>query len=192
MSNLTTNDLYELPEGLPVPEDDGACDHLPGTRLPSLSLPATSGNLVDLSALTGTSVAYCYPMTGRPDLGLPAGWDSVPGARGCTPQSCAFRDYHAEITALGARVFGISAQSTEYQREARKRLGLPFELLSDDELRFAGALGLPTFEVEGMALIKRLTLIVEGGGIQKVFYPVFPPQENAREVARWLRMRKDA
>ncbi len=180
------SNIYELPEDLPVPRDDGACDHLPGMRLPPVSLASTDGTAVDLSALPGKTVAYCYPMTGRPDRELPARWDDIPGARGCTPQSCAFRDHHEKLQALGIRVFGLSAQSTEYQREAKDRLRLPFELLSDEKLAFAEALGLPTFEVEGMTLIKRLTLVVDGGRIMKVFYPVFPPQENAAEVAGWL------
>jgi peroxiredoxin len=142
---------------------------------------------VDLAALSGRTVVYCYPLTGRPDRELPRGWDGIPGARGCTPQSCAFRDHHEELTALGARVFGLSTQDTEYQREAAERLRLPYELLSDKELRFAGALGLPTFEVAGAILLKRLTMIIDEGRIAKVFYPVFPPDENAEEVIRWLR-----
>jgi peroxiredoxin len=178
--------LYEVPEGIPEPADDGACDHLPGMRLPSVPLVSTAGDMVDPSALTGTTVVYCYPMTGRPDQDLPPGWDDIPGARGCTPQSCAFRDHHAELQALGARVFGLSTQDTEYQREAVERLHLPFPLLSDRELEFAGALDLPTFEAEGMTLIKRLTLIIEDGEIREVFYPVFPPGRNAEEVLEWL------
>jgi peroxiredoxin len=177
---------YAVPEGIPEPSDDGACDHLPGLRLPSVSLTSTAGDRVDLSTLTDTTVVYCYPMTGRPDRDLPQGWDEIPGARGCTPQSCAFRDHHAELETLGARVFGLSTQSTAYQREAAKRLHLPFPLLSDEELEFAGALDLPTFEAEGMTLIKRLTLVIEEGEIRHVFYPVFPPGKNAEEVISWL------
>src|SRR5919199_3247276 len=177
---------YELPEGLPRPTDDGACNHLSGMHLPSIPLVSTMRNLVDLSSLPGKTVVYCYPRTGRPDEELPRGWDEIPGARGCTPQSCAFRDQHAELRSLGARVFGLSTQSTEYQREAAERLRLPFALLSDEKLAFARALGLPTFEVEGMTLIKRLTLVIDEGRIEKVFYPVFPPNENAKEVAEWL------
>lgn len=184
---MSMENLHELPESLPAPTDDGACDHLPGMRLPPVALPSTAGERVDLSGLPGRTVVYCYPRTGRPDEDLPQGWDEIPGARGCTPQSCAFRDHHAELQALGARVFGLSTQSTEYQREAAGRLHLPFELLSDEELAFAGALELPTFEVEGMTLIKRLTLIVDDGWIEKVFYPVFPPDENAEEIVGWLR-----
>ena len=184
---MSMENLYELPESLPAPTDDGACDHVPGMRLPPVALPSTAGERVDLSGLSGRTVVYCYPRTGRPDEDLPQGWDEIPGARGCTPQSCAFRDHHAELQALGARVFGLSTQSTEYQREAASRLHLPFGLLSDEGLTFAGALGLPTFEVEGMTLIKRLTLIVDDGWIEKVFYPVFPPDENAEEIVGWLR-----
>jgi peroxiredoxin len=186
---VTRANPYELPEGLPVPIDDGATDHLPEMRLPSVPLASTAGESVDLSTLPGKTVVYCYPMTGRPGTDLPEGWDEIPGARGCTPQSCAFRDYHAEIRALGARVFGLSTQGTEYQREAAERLRLPFELLSDAELTFAKALGLPTFEVEGMVLLKRLTMILDDGRIAKVFYPVFPPDRNVEEVMEWLRRR---
>ena len=177
---------YELPNDLPVPEDDGAADHLPGMRLPSVPLASTSGEIVDLSALPGRTVVYCYPMTGRPDRSLPAGWDEIPGARGCTPQTCSFRDHHAELRSLGASVFGSSTQDTEYQREAATRLHLPFALLSDSDLAFAGALGLPTFEVDGMVLLKRLTLVIDEGWIEKVFYPVFPPDRSAEEVVEWL------
>jgi peroxiredoxin len=178
--------IHEVPQGLPVPTDDGACDHLPGMRLPSVSLMSTAADQVDLSALTGTTIVYCYPLTGRPDQNLPPGWDDIPGARGCTPQSCAFRDHHAELRELGARVFGLSTQDTAYQREASGRLHLPFLLLSDEKREFARALELPTFEAEGMTLIKRLTLVIEEGEILKVFYPVFPPGKNAQEVADWL------
>lgn len=178
--------VQDLPAGLPVPEDDGAADHLFGMRLPSVPLPSTGGERVDLSALPGTAVVYCYPMTGRPDRELPAGWDEIPGARGCTPQSCSFRDHHAGLRRLGARVFGLSTQSTAYQREAAERLHLPFPLLSDADLAFAGALRLPTFEVEGGVLTKRLTMILEDGTVEKVFYPVFPPGEDAERVLEWL------
>jgi peroxiredoxin len=177
---------YELPNDLPVPEDDGAADHLHGMRLPLISLASTSGAVVDLTALPGRTVVYCYPMTGKPDRSLPAGWDEIPGARGCTPQSCSFRDHHAELRALGASVFGLSTQDTDYQSEAATRLHLPFALLSDSDLAFAGALDLPTFEVEGMVLLKRLTLIIDEGWIEKVFYPVFPPDRSAEEVVEWL------
>jgi peroxiredoxin len=178
--------VYEVPQGLPVPTDDGACDHLPGMRMPSVSLISTAEDPVDLSRLSGTTVVYCYPLTGRPDQELPPGWDDIPGARGCTPQSCAFRDHHAELRELGARIFGLSTQDTAYQREAAERLYLPFLLLSDEMLKLARALGLPTFESRGMTLIKRLTLVIEEGEIKHVFYPVFPPGRNAEEVVGWL------
>jgi len=181
--------FYDLPEDLPVPTDDGAADHLEGMPVPSISLTSTDDESVDLSSLSGRTVVYCYPMTGRPDRSLPAGWDEIPGARGCTPQSCSFRDHHAELKALGARVFGLSTQDTAYQREAAARLHLPFPLLSDEELAFAQALGLPAFEAEGMVLLKRLTLIVDDGRITKVFYPVFPPDKSAEEVVGWLERR---
>jgi peroxiredoxin len=183
---MSGTDIYEVPGGLPEPEDDGACDHLPGMRLPPVSLAATSGEHIDLSALAGTTIVYCYPLTGRPDRDLPQGWDEIPGARGCTPQSCAFRDHHAELQDLGARVFGLSTQDSDYQREAAERLNLPYGLLSDEELEFAKALGLPTFEAEGMTLLKRVALVLDGGEIRKVFYPVFPPGRNAEEVIGWL------
>jgi peroxiredoxin len=179
--------LQELPKDLPEPTDDGAADHLPGTRILPVSLMSTAGETVDLSALPGRTVVYCYPLMGRPDGEMPQGWDEIPGARGCTPQSCAFRDQHEELRALGARVFGLSAQSTGYQREAVERLHLPYELLSDEDLVFAEALSLPTFEAEGMVLLKRLTMVIDDGRIGKVFYPVFPPDKSAEEVIGWLR-----
>jgi peroxiredoxin len=181
-----TENPYELPEDLPVPTDDGAADHLPGIQIPSVPLSSTAGETVDLSALPGRTVVYCYPMTGRPGSDLPSGWDEIPGARGCTPQSCSFRDHHAELRALGARVFGLSTQDTEYQREATQRLHLPFALLSDEDLALADNLRLPTFEVEDMILLKRLTLIIRDGRIEKVFYPVFPPDRSAQDVVGWL------
>jgi len=181
-----SDSVYELPKDLPVPIDDGACDHLPGLRLPSVPLLSTAGRLVDLSSLPGRTVVYCYPRTGRPDQEPPQGWNEIPGARGCTPQSCASRDHHRELQALGARLFGLSTQETDYQREAAERLHLPFELLSDARLAFARALRLPTFEVESVTLIKRLTLIIRDGYIEKVFYPVFPPDAHPEEVIGWL------
>ena len=181
-----TDDLERLPQNIPVPDDDGAADGLPRTTLPSVTLDSTTGETVDLSTLPGTVVVYCYPMTGRPDRGMPADWDSTPGARGCTPQSCAFRDHHAELRDLGARVFGLSVQDTAYQREAVERLHLPYGLLSDEARDFATALGLPTFEVEGLTLLKRLTFVAVDSRIEKVFYPVFPPDRNAEEVIEWL------
>ncbi|MDQ3795098.1 MAG: peroxiredoxin [Actinomycetota bacterium] len=185
-----TENAYELPEGIPIPTDDGAADHLPGMRIPSVPLISISGDTVDLSALSGKTVVYCYPMTGRPDRDPPQGWDEIPGARGCTPQSCSFRDHHAELRDLDARVFGLSTQDTEYQKEAAGRLHLPFQLLSDEKLAFAEALSLPAFEAEGMIVLKRLTLVIEDGRILRVFYPVFPPSKNAEEVLAWLRQQR--
>jgi len=180
------DELQALPPDLPVPVDDGACDHLPGLRLSSAPLAATDGEVVDLARLPGRTVVYCYPRTGQPDRDVPAGWNDIPGARGCTPQSCAYRDHHAELRGLGARVFGLSTQDTGYQREAVDRLHLPFPLLSDADLDFARALRLPTFAFDGMTLIKRLTLIVADGRVEHVFYPVFPPDADAGRVVAWL------
>jgi peroxiredoxin len=179
-------DLHTLPANLPVPVDDGACDHLLGSTLPSVSLTSTTGKAVNLSACAGTLVIYFYPMLGRPDSPPLIGWNDIPGARGCTPQSCAFRDSHAELKQRGVEVFGVSAQRLEDQQEAHARLHLPFALLNDGQLALAQALKLPTFEYAGTRLIKRLTLITTGGLIRKVFYPVFPPNDNAREVIAWL------
>jgi len=179
--------LSQLPKDLLVPVDDGAAAHLEGQSLPDLALPSTDGATVNLASLGGRWVIYIYPMTGRPGIPLPDGWDGIPGARGCTPQSCSFRDHYAELKSLNTGVFGLSAQTTEYQREARERLHLSFHLLSDSSLRLKQTLRLPTFTVAGMELFKRLTLIAESGRIEKVFYPVFPPDRNAGEVLAWLR-----
>lgn len=177
-----------LPDDLPVPADDGACDHLPGTTLPSVALTATAGEPVDLSALEGRSVVYAYPWTGRPGQPLLAEeWDSIPGARGCTPETCGFRDHHADLAAAGARVFGLSTQDTAYQQELAERLALPYPVLSDAGLELTHALRLPTFGVAGHTLIKRLTLVIDAGTVAHVFYPVFPPDRHAGEVLRWLR-----
>ena len=177
----------ELPKDLPIPQDDGACDHLAVMSLPALALASTRGRRVDLSTLAGTTVVYIYPRTGRPDQEVPTGWNAIPGARGCTPQSCTFRDHYQELQALGvAELFGLSTQGTAYQQEAAELLHLPFELLSDEKLEFSQALRLPMFEVDGMRLIKRITLIARDGRIVKVFYPVFPPDRNADAVIEWL------
>jgi len=183
---MSTN-AFELPKDLPRPVDDGAASHLPGMSLPKLVLPATDGTNVDLAAIPGRVAIYIYPMTGRPGVPLPDGWDGIPGAKGCTPQSCSFRDHYAELKSLNTSVFGLSAQTTEYQKEARDRLQLPYELLSDSALQLKRALHLPTFTAAGMELFRRLTLVVENGRINKVFYPVFPPDKNAEEVLAWLR-----
>ena len=182
-----SDNLYELPNDLPAPHDDGACGHLAGMRLPPVSLPSTHGQPVDLSALPGGTIVYCYPRTGRPDEDPLPGWDAIPGARGCTPQSCAFRDHYSEIIALGIdRVFGLSSQDSAYQLEAAQRLHLPFALLSDEKLELARALALPTFEIQGLTLIKRLTMVLRAGTIEHVFYPVFPPDTHAPGVIHWL------
>jgi peroxiredoxin len=178
--------LTSLPDDLPRPQDDGAAAHLAAMALPSLDLASTAGSTVDLSKLAGRTVVYIYPMTGRPDVALPDGWDMIPGARGCTPEACAFRDHHAELKSLGADVFGLSSQSTDYQLEMVARLHLPFEVLSDKAFSFARALDLPTFEAGGKTLLKRLTLVLNTGRIEHVFYPVFPPDSHAEDVRDWL------
>lgn len=184
-------DLHTLPDNLPVPVDDGACGHLIGSSLPSVTLPSTSGRSVDLSAYAGTLVVYFYPMLGRPDSPPLVGWNEIPGARGCTPQTCSFRDHHEELRQIGVEVFGVSAQPLNDQQEAHARLRLPFELLNDSQLALAGALQLPTFEYAGAPLIKRLTIIVMDGVIRKVFYPVFPPDRNAQDAIAWFKARQN-
>ncbi|GGF74311.1 peroxiredoxin [Azorhizobium oxalatiphilum] len=171
-----------------TPEDDGAADHLPGLELPIIPLMGTHGHPVDLSDLSGRVVVYAYPKTGRPDMPTPDGWDSIPGARGCTPQSCSFRDSMDDLRSVGIEhVFGLSVQDTGYQQEAATRLVLPFPLLSDHRLEFARAVRLPTFAFEGALLLKRLTMVIEDGAIAHVFYPVHPPQESAQQVVAFLR-----
>lgn len=187
MAEPIARDFLTLPGGLPIPEDDGAARHLAGRRLPDLALPATDGAKVNLAELAGRTVIYVYPRTGRPGEPLPEGWDAIPGARGCTPQSCGFRDHFEALKALGvARVYGLSTQDTAYQREAAERLHLPFAILSDADLRLTRALDLPTFTVAGMTLLKRMAWVVDAAVITKVFYPVFPPDRNAAEVVAWL------
>ena len=172
---------------IPAPEDDGAARHLTGARIAAVPLPATDGTRIDLSALPGRVVVYAYPRTADPETGSPDGWDGIPGARGCTPQSCAFRDHFAELRALGvSRLFGLSTQPTAYQQEAAARLHLPFPLLSDAGLALAHAMGLPTFQAGGMTLLRRLTLVLDDGVVSRVFYPVFPPDQNAADVVAWL------
>src|SRR6266851_7789565 len=181
---VSTHNPNILPADLPVPEDDGAARHLAGMPLPSIALAATGGTQVDLARLAGRTVVYIYPRTGRPGVALPDGWDAIPGARGCTPQSCSFRDHFAELKALGvAHLYGLSTQDTGYQREAVERLHLPFAILSDAGLQFTRALRLPTFAVDGMTLQKRMVLVIDDGIIGKVFYPVFPPDQSADVVA---------
>jgi len=179
---------FPLPPDLPKPVDDGAAEHLIGMPIPHVSLRSTSGRIVDLGRLSAPrTVIYCYPMTGVPGKPLPEGWDRIPGARGCTPQTCGFRDHYQELTDRKAEVFGLSTQTTEYQQEMANRLHLPFEVLSDSEFRLSNGLRLPTFVVEGVRLVKRLTMIVRGTKIEHVFYPVFPPNESADQVINWLK-----
>jgi peroxiredoxin len=179
---------FPLPSNLPEPLDDGACRHLPGLSLPPISLASTAGCIVNIQELAQSrTVIYCYPMTGVPGKALPIGWDAIPGARGCTPQAGGFRDHFAELSSCGVQIFGLSTQTTEYQRELVDRLDLPFEVLSDAEFRFCDGLRLPTFNVETMRLVKRLTLIIRRGLIETVFYPVFPPHTSVDRVLNWLR-----
>ena len=175
-----------MPDNLPRPIDDGACDHLIGMELPDIELTATDGSLVNLSAQSRKTVIYCYPMTGRPGVPLPEGWDEIPGARGCTPQSCSFRDHHAELSALGADVYGLSTQSNAYQKEMAERLHLPFLVLSDANFKFCEAMRLPTFEVSGMRLLKRVTMIAENNSVVSVHYPIFPSDSDAAWVIEQL------
>ena len=183
-----SDNLMELPKDLPVPLDDGACAHLTGMKLRAISLRSTRGRAIDLAKLKGTTVVYIYPRTGRPDQEVPTGWNAIPGARGCTPQSCSFRDHFSALKQLGvARVFGLSTQDSDYQREAVDRLHLPFPVLSDADLKLTHALNLPTFAVAGMTLLKRMVFVIDDGVMTKVFYPVFPPDKSADEVVGWLR-----
>jgi peroxiredoxin len=175
-----------MPDNLPRPFDDGACDHLIGTKLPNIDLFATDGSFVNLSVQSRKTVIYCYPMTGKPGVPLPDGWDEIPGARGCTPQSCSFRDHHAELSALGADVFGLSTQNTEYQKEMAERLHLPFLVLSDANFEFCEAMRLPTFNVNGMRLLKRVTIISDKSEVISVHYPVFPSNSDAAWVIEQL------
>lgn len=181
-------DYLDLPTELPVPQDDGAADHLPGTAMPHIELQSTAGRTVGLDQLgPGRTVLYIYPRSGVPGEPLPEGWDAIPGARGCTPEACGFRDHHAELRSAGAaNVYGLSSQDTDYQAELVDRLDLPFEILSDPELALVDALGLPTFIANGAPLYKRITLIVADGRIEHAFYPVFPPDQHASEVLEWL------
>jgi peroxiredoxin len=187
---VSTHDPNVLPADLPVPEDDGASDHLPGMPLPPFELTATNGSQVRLDRMPGRIIVFAYPRTGVPgEDPLVRDWDSIPGARGCTPESCGFRDHFHELVAAGAAaVFGLSTQDSEYQREAATRLRLPYLLLSDADLEVTKALRLPTFEAAGQTLMKRFTLVVADGAIEHVFYPVFPPDAHAEEVLSWLRV----
>ena len=186
MSSIGNDDIMLLPADLPVPRDDGACDHLAGLRVPAITLSSTSGRGVRLSDLRGWTVVYAYPRTGDEGLAPPPGWDAIPGARGCTPQTCGFRDHHRELTALGASVYGMSTQTTDYQREMVDRLRVPFDVLSDADVAMVEALRLPTFTFRDMILIKRLTMFLRDGVIEHVIYPVFPPDRSAEAAVRWL------
>ena len=184
-------DFTKLPSNLPVPMDDGACDHLLHMQVPAIPLNATIGGTVILSAVKAErTILYCYPRTGEPGKPSPDGWDAIPGARGCTPQLCSMRDNYHSIRRLGGDVFGMSTQSTSYQQEAANRLHSPFPLLSDQQLKMTHALRLPTFEVQGWTLIKRLTIVIHQGKIEKVFYPVFPPDKHGEQVAAWLEKKR--
>ncbi|WP_027530005.1 peroxiredoxin [Bradyrhizobium sp. WSM3983] len=187
---MTQKNLLEVDwTQIPPPADDGGAAHLKGLTLPAISLRATDDNSVDLSALPGRTVVFAYPRTGEPGkIALVDDWDMIPGARGCTPQTCAFRDLFAELKAAGAsQVYGLSTQSNDYQTEMASRLHLPFPVLSDEKLAFTRALNLPTMEVAGLTLIKRLALIIDDAQITHVFYPVFPPDRNAGDVLNWLK-----
>ena len=184
-----THDVYTLPPDLPAPIDDGAADHLLGTMLPQLTLDSSQGPVSMRELSRERLVLYIYPRTGRPDRPVPEGWDAIPGARGCTPQSCAFRDHAAELSELGATVAGLSAQTLDDQVELVERNHIPYPVIADPELRLGRVLRLPTFEFEGVTLYKRITLVVEACAIAKTFYPVFPPDRNAEEVVAWLRSR---
>ena len=176
-----------LPPNIPAPQDDGAAKHLASMKLPDLALPATTGAAVNLAKLKGRTVVYIYPRTGVPGVDAPPGWDDIPGARGCTPQSCGFRDHFGELKRLGvAQLYGLSTQDTAYQQEAATRLHLPFAILSDEAFALTKALKLPTFTTTGMTLLKRMALVIDDGVISKAFYPVFPPDKNAAEVIAWL------
>lgn len=188
--SLTPSDT-SFPSDIPVPQDDGACAHLTGTKVPSISLSATSGVSIDLSSLSGLTIVFCYPRTGAPGETITDDWNSIPGARGCTPQACSFRDEMAELQKLGVKhVFGVATQDTPYQKEAKDRLHLPYELLSDEHLELATALRLPTLEWQNKTLIRRLALAIEDARILKVWYPVFPPDQNAQAVMEWLAINK--
>ncbi len=186
-----THNPLTLPSDIPAPQDDGAARHLTGMKLPDLALPATSGEAVNLAKLKGRTVVYIYPRTGVPGVDPPDGWDLIPGARGCTPQSCSFRDHFADLKRLGvAHLFGLSSQDTTYQQEAVSRLHLPFPILSDEKFALTKALNLPTFTAAGMTLLKRMAWVIDDGVITKVFYPVFPPDKSAEEVVTWIQASK--
>lgn len=184
---LAMTNLNQLPENLPVPEDDGSTDHLKGMKLPNVSLNATTGVAINLSQIKDKLVIYCYPMTGQPNVPLPEGWDEIPGARGCTPQSCSYRNHYQELKLLGAEVVGLSVQSTGYQKEMADRLHLPFPIISDEDFAFQKALNIPTFSVAGITLLKRVTLIANDGVIEAVHFPIFPSDSDPAWVMEYLK-----
>jgi peroxiredoxin len=177
--------LYQLPDDLPTPKDDGACNHLTGIKFPQIELICTNERSINPGKQAGYSVIYIYPMTGQPNVSLAEGWDSIPGARGCTPQSCSFRDSHNDLK-KHTTIYGLSSQNTAYQQEAKSRLQLPFELISDSDFLLKKALSLPTFIFDGIERYKRLTLIIQNNVIKKIFYPVFPPDKNAENILNWF------
>lgn len=190
MSNLPglpdLPDVLKLPDNLPAPVDDGACGHLPGMAMPQISLPTTGGGAIDLENLPDRTVIYAYPRTRPADEAARDDWDMIPGARGCTPESCAFRDHYAEFARRGASIYGLSTQPTAFQQEVVDRLHLPFALISDERLELVNALRLPTMTFDGETLIRRLTLVIRNRAVEHVFYPIFPPDRHAAEVRDWL------
>jgi peroxiredoxin len=190
MANVL-HDPNVVPDDLPAPQDDGAARHLVGMTVPDIALAATDGGQVRLAKLKGRTIVYVYPRTGRPGQALPTGWNAIAGARGCTPQSCGFRDHFSELKQLGvAALYGLSSQDTAYQREAAERLHLPFAILSDADLQLTRAMRLPTFTVDGMTLVRRMAWVIDDGAVTHVFYPVFPPDRSADEVIGWLKRQK--
>ncbi|HLK19903.1 MAG TPA: peroxiredoxin [Bryobacteraceae bacterium] len=191
MAQQKPDSFMQLPANLPVPLDDGACDHLPGMKVPNIALHSTKGRMVNLAEpASGRIIVYVYPRTGAPGSTVPSTWDDIPGARGCTPQSCSMRDHYREAKSLGAEIYGLSTQTTEYQKEVVERLHLPFEILSDSDFKFSRALNLPNFTFEGVTLDKRLTLVIKDGKIEKVFYPVFPPDKHGEQIVAWLKRKQ--
>lgn len=186
MSSTPSSSYLDLPDNLPVPQDDGAADHLVGKKIDAIQLLATNGLKVDLSELTGTTVVFIYPMSGVPGVALPDGWDDIPGARGCTPQACSYRDNYEQLKKHVDNLFGLSVQSSEYQKELKDRVELPYEILSDEDLKLAKALKLPTFDVNSMRLLKRLTLIIKDGVIIQKHYPVFPSNKDVNWVLNFF------
>ncbi|MFN7904221.1 MAG: redoxin family protein [Pseudobdellovibrionaceae bacterium] len=189
--NPKVRDLNSLPSDLPVPQDDGACDHLSQLAIPRIILPSTVDRKIDLQKQSQKpTILFFYPRTGEPSMPAPEDWDLIPGARGCTPQSCGFRDLNSEFKELGFEIFGVSSQNSEYQKEFVKRNHIPFEILSDEEFKLTDAINLPTFQYNEMRLIKRMALVLKDGKIVKVFYPVFPPNKNAETVLSWIQKQR--